>query len=153
MDRTVPRSAVISFDTNVVIYAANASAPEQQAAAAFLQSLGRRRDVVVCELMLVEIYLKLRNARILSQPMNAARAAAYCATLRANNNWAVVESAPVIESVWAMAGTADFAIRRIVDARLALTLRHHGVTEFAPSNVKDFEGFGFTRVWNPLLPA
>jgi predicted nucleic acid-binding protein len=40
-----------------------------------------------------------------------------------------------------------------VDARLALTLRHHGVTEFATSNVKDFEGFGFNRVWNPLVPA
>lgn len=52
-----------------------------------------------------------------------------------------------------LAATADFAIRRIVDARLALTLRHHGVTDFATSNVKDFEGFGFTRVWNPLLSA
>jgi toxin-antitoxin system PIN domain toxin len=144
---------MISFDTNLVIYAASASAPEQPAAAAFLQSLGRRRDVVVCELMLVEVYLKLRNARILSQPLNAARAAAYCTALRANNTWAVVESAPVMESVWAMAGTAEFAIRRIVDARLALTLRHHGVTEFATSNVKDFEGFGFNRVWNPLIPA
>jgi len=46
---------MISFDTNLVIYAANASAPEQPAAAAFLRSLGTRRDVVVCELMLVEV--------------------------------------------------------------------------------------------------
>jgi toxin-antitoxin system PIN domain toxin len=144
---------MISFDTNLVIYAANASATEQRAAAGFLQSLGRRRDVVVCELMLVEVYLKLRNARILSQPMTAVRAAAYCAALRGNANWAVVESAPVMESVWEMAAATDFAIRRIVDARLALTLRHHGVTEFATSNVKDFEGFGFTRVWNPLVAA
>ncbi|MFM8358316.1 MAG: hypothetical protein ACKOET_07130 [Verrucomicrobiota bacterium] len=30
-------------------------------------------------------------------------------------------------------------------------LRHDGVTEFATANVKDFEGFGFERVWNPLL--
>jgi toxin-antitoxin system PIN domain toxin len=144
---------MISFDTNLVIYAANASATEQRAAAGFLQSLGRRRDVVVCELMLVEVYLKLRNARILSQPMTAGRASAYCAALRGNANWAVVESAPVMESVWEMAAATDFAIRRIVDARLALTLRHHGVTEFATSNVKDFEGFGFTRVWNPLVAA
>jgi len=28
--------------------------------------------------------------------------------------------------------------------------RHHGVTEFATANVKDFEGFGFARVWNPI---
>jgi predicted nucleic acid-binding protein len=44
---------MISFDTNLVIYAASASAPEQPAAAAFLQSLGIRPDVVVCKLMLV----------------------------------------------------------------------------------------------------
>jgi len=41
--------------------------------------------------------------------------------------------------------------RRIVfDARLALTLRHHGVTEFATRNDSHFTGFGFTRLWNPL---
>ena len=52
--------------------------------------------------------------------------------------------------MWEHANEADFAFRRIIDARLALTLRHHGVTEFATTNVKDFEGFGFRRVWNPL---
>lgn len=36
------------------------------------------------------------------------------------------------------------------DTRLALTLLHHGVTEFATVNVQDFKGFGFSRVWNPL---
>jgi predicted nucleic acid-binding protein len=52
--------------------------------------------------------------------------------------------------VWRQAAARSFAIRRIIDARLALTLRHHGVTEFATSNEKDFAGFGFARVWNPL---
>lgn len=32
----------------------------------------------------------------------------------------------------------------------ALTVRHHGVTEFATTNVKDFKGFRFVRVWNPI---
>jgi len=36
------------------------------------------------------------------------------------------------------------------DTRLALTLQHHGVTEFATRNDAHFTGFGFTRVWNPL---
>jgi predicted nucleic acid-binding protein len=40
------------------------------------------------------------------------------------------------------------ARRRIHDARISLTLRHHGVNERATTNVKDFEGFGFARVWN-----
>ena len=38
----------------------------------------------------------------------------------------------------------------VFDARLALTLRHHGVTEFATRNDSHFTGFGFTRLWNPL---
>ena len=46
---------MMSFDTYLVIDAANASAtaPGQPAAAAFLQSLGIRPDMVVCKLMLV----------------------------------------------------------------------------------------------------
>ena len=28
-----------------------------------------------------------------------------------------------------------------------------GVTEFAMVNVKDYEGFGFRKVWNPLMPS
>lgn len=47
----------------------------------------------------------------------------------------------------------DVARRRIIDARLALTLRHHGVTDFLTRNVRDFEGLGFARVTNPIDPA
>ncbi len=141
---------MISFDTNLVVYAANADAPEQADAAAFIQSLATRRDVVVCELMLVEVHLKLRNSRILRHPLDAPSAAGFCQAFRDNSNWSLVESAPVMAEVWQMAERPGFAIRRIVDARLALTLRHHRVTDFATANLKDFEDFGFARLWNPL---
>jgi hypothetical protein len=55
-----------------------------------------------------------------------------------------------MDVVWELAGDRDFARRRIFDARLALTLRHGGVTHFVTTNVKDFEGWGFEKVWNPL---
>ncbi len=42
------------------------------------------------------------------------------------------------------------ARRSIFETRLALTLRHHGVTLFASSNEKHSGDFGFERVWNPL---
>jgi hypothetical protein len=61
-----------------------------------------------------------------------------------------IENANVMDAVWELAGDRDFARRRIFDARLALTLRHGGVTHFATTNVKDFEGWGFEKVWNPL---
>lgn len=96
------------------------------------------------------MYLKLRNARILAKPLNAPEAAELCQRYRSNARWTLVEAAPVMHQVWRVAGRRGFAIRRIVDARLALTLRYHGVTEFATTNVKDFRGFDFDRVWNPV---
>jgi hypothetical protein len=46
----------------------------------------------------------------------------------------------------------NFARRRAYDWRAALSMLRQGVTEFATVNVKDFEGLGFSRVWNPLKP-
>jgi hypothetical protein len=54
--------------------------------------------------------------------------------------------------LWQLAAGESFPRRRIYDGRLALTLRRHGVSDFATTNVKDFEAFGFRRVWNPLEP-
>ena len=133
-----------------IVYAANADSPVQPSASAFLASLAERADVVVCELMLVEVYLKLRNSAILRHPLDAAEASAHCQAFRENANWRLVEWAPVMAEVWRCAAKRDFALRRIIDARLALTLRHHRVEEFATTNAKDFQGFGFNRVWNPL---
>ena len=141
---------MISFDTNLLVYAANLDADECPAARRFLEKMATREDVVVCELMLVEAYLKLRNAHIMRHPFTALEAAAYCQTFRTHPRWMLVESAPVMNGLWSQAAHKNFAIRRIIDARLALTLRHFGVTEFATANGKDFGDFGFTRVWNPL---
>jgi len=55
-----------------------------------------------------------------------------------------------MDRVWQAAGKKGFARRRIFDVRLGETLRHHGVTQFATANVKDFETLGFEKVWNPL---
>ncbi len=141
---------MLSFDTNLLVYAANSDAPECEAARAFLASLGERNDVAVCELVLVEVYLKIRNPRIFGKPFAAAEAVKFCQTFRENPNWHLLAHAPVMDEVWRLARQKDFAVRRIIDARLALTLRHHGVTELATANEKDFIGFGFARVWNPL---
>ncbi|CKQ72054.1 Conserved protein of uncharacterised function%2C win PIN domain [Mycobacterium tuberculosis] len=49
-----------------------------------------------------------------------------------------------------LAATPRIARRRLFDARLALTLRHHGVDEFATRNINGFTDFGFSRVWDPI---
>lgn len=140
---------MLSFDTNVAVHAANAASPLSRAAYDFVASLASRRDVVVCELMLLELYLKLRNEKIFPNPLGPGAAVAVCQAYRNNASWKLVEAAPVMDEVWRLAATRGFAIRRIVDARLALTLAHHGVTEFATTNVRDLQGFGLGRVWNP----
>jgi toxin-antitoxin system PIN domain toxin len=141
---------MLSFDTNIAVHAANSASPQHEAAAAFIGSLASRTDVAVCELVLVELYLKLRNEKIFSKPLTAAQAAATCQSYRNNRSWMLIESAPVMSAVWEHAAQHQFAFRRIIDVRLALTLRGHGVTEFATSNTRDFSNMGFTKVWNPL---
>ena len=141
---------MISFDTNIAVHAANSASRLHRPAYEFLSSLGPRDDVAVCELMLVELYLKLRNARIFPRPLTAAQAVAHCEGYRSNRAWRLIDSAPVMDEVWRRAAGEDFAFRRIIDVRLGLTLLHHGVTELATTNVKDFDGLGFDRVWNAI---
>ena len=85
-------------------------------------------------------------------PPAPSQAATVCQAYRKNQAWTLIESAPVMENIWELAAQKDCAFRRIIDLRLAHTLLHHGVTEFATANEKDFVGQGFLRVWNPLLP-
>ncbi|MDL5045391.1 hypothetical protein QQ054_04970 [Oscillatoria amoena NRMC-F 0135] len=140
----------ISFDTNIAVYACNEACPEQPVAVRFLQSLALRKDVVVSEFMLVELYLKLRNAKIFREPMTAKEAADVCQGFRSNTNWELSSTGPDMDEIWKQAAKRDFATRRIVDLRLGLSLVQQGVSEFATANTKDFQGMGFARVWNPL---
>ena len=140
---------MLSIDTHLLVYAQNTGCDEHRRARAFLSAC-RERDVVICELVLVELYLVLRSAAIVSRPLAAEDAVEVCSAYRNNPRWRLVEHAPVMAEVWDRAKATDFARRRIIDARLALTLRHHGVTELATANVRDFQGFGFVRVWNPI---
>jgi predicted nucleic acid-binding protein len=104
----------------------------------------------VCELVLVELYILLRNPAVVARPLGAKAAAAVCQAYRRHPCWRLVEHGPVMDQVWRLATGESFARRRIIDARLARTLQHHGVSELATVNTRDFAGLGFTRVWNPL---
>ncbi|MGA2262792.1 MAG: TA system VapC family ribonuclease toxin [Acidobacteriota bacterium] len=141
---------MISFDTNILLYAQNRDCSEHSAAFEFLVKFGSRGDVVICELVLVELYLLLRNPAVVSKPLSAKEATGICSAYRMNPHWRLVESAPVMDRVWKLAAEKLFPRRRIIDARLAFTLQHHGVDSFATANVHDFAEFGFLKVWNPL---
>ncbi len=142
---------ILSADTNLFLYAANADSPHFDAARRFFEeeASGKQR-FLLCGLVLVEIYMQLRNPAVFRKPKTAREAAAFCDALRANPTWEFGDYEPDVGKIlWNWASKTNAGFRQIIDARLALTLRHHGVTHFATANEKHFDGFGFERVWNP----
>ena len=91
---------------------------------------------------------------MLLRPLGAPAAVDVVQTYRRHPRWMVLgcdpDSIALHDELWPLAAEAGFGRRRIYDARLALSLRRQGVTAFATANLKDFNGFGFDRVWNPV---
>ena len=141
---------MLAFDTNILFAAVEATAPGHAKARQFVEAHSANDDVVLCELVLVELYLLLRNPTVVVNPLSAREACQLILALRRNPKWRLAEHAPVMDEVWARAGRDPYARRKLIDARRALTLKNHGVTDFATVNLTDFAGFGFRRVWNPL---
>jgi toxin-antitoxin system PIN domain toxin len=141
---------VISIDTNLLLYGLNRDCPEHGAARAFVEECARRTDVAIAELVLVELYVLLRSPAVVRSPLEAGEAAALCQEFRRHPRWALVDTAAVMDRVWAAAARAGAARRHVFDARIAYTLLDNGVREFATRNTRDFEGFGFERVFDPL---
>jgi toxin-antitoxin system PIN domain toxin len=146
---------MLSLDANLLLYCYSESAPEHGAAHRFITSLSHRDDVALSEFVLTEFYLLLRNPTVLAKPLTAPQAVAVIHNYRRHPRWKILgfppDSRALHARLWEMAAQPGLARRRIYDTRTALALRAFGVTEFATANVKDFDGFGFARVWNPVL--
>lgn len=144
---------MLSADTNLLIYAADPDSPNHERARRFIGGQAKADSgFVLCELVLVELYLQLRNKAVFKTPYTAGEAVAYCAALRKCPYWRCVDYSPeVSKKLWKWAKSDKHPMRRIIDARIGYTLLHHGVTHFATANVKDFTGLGFDKVWNPLV--
>lgn len=142
---------MIGVDTNLLFAWLNQNHPGHSSARVWIRSQAENPDLALSELALMELYGLLRNPVLLEAPLTADAAVATIEHLRRHPHWELFDyPGGLMDRVWLHAAAPGFARRRIYDARLALSLRHHGVTEFATVNVKDFAGFGFTRVWNPL---
>ena len=142
---------MLGIDTNILAYARLARSPWHGKAKSFLEEVADDTQVVISEQVLVELYLLLRNEKIISPPLSAEAAVRECSLFRSHPRWQLVDSADVMDQVWPLAAADNFPRRKIFDVRLAKSLKSHGVTRFATANVKDFENLGFERVWNPLI--
>lgn len=145
---------MISIDTNILFPLVVDDHPQHVAAVAFADALQARSDVAISEFVLLELYNLLRNPVVMTQPLGASSAVEVCMAFREHPLWQTIgfppESRPFHDVFWPQLRKADFARRRSFDWRLALTLLQQGVREFATVNVKDFDGLGFARVWNPI---
>jgi toxin-antitoxin system PIN domain toxin len=145
---------MLSIDTNILLHGFNADSVRHKAAAQWLESIAQDEDVAISELILAEFYGLLRNPAVLKHPLPADEAVDVIQAYRIHPRWRLIgfpiESRPLHDTLWQKARTKDFAFRKLYDARSALTMTSQGVTEFATVNVKDFEGLGFRKVWNPL---
>ena len=143
---------MISCDTNLFLHAYNKQSAFHIPAKIFFVKHALNRDFAICELVLIEFYILLRNPAVVEKPLNADKAVEVCMKYRHNINWIVIDyPGGLMKGIWEKAARSDFGRRSIFDARLALTLRHHGITEFATRNVRHFQEYGFKRVWDPLL--
>ena len=145
---------MLSIDTNILVYVLNRASREHAAAKAFLSRIATTADVVICELVLLEAYVLLRNPAVFPTPCSAPEAVQRIQAFRQHPRWRVVDypggAARIMDALWTEASRPNLGRRRVFDVRLALTLRHHNVTELATANVSHFNGFGFTRVWDPV---
>jgi toxin-antitoxin system PIN domain toxin len=146
---------VFSIDTNLLLHAFSADSPRHKSAYAWLTSIQGNDDVAISEFILAELYGLLRNPVVLKHPLSAAEAVDVIQTYRSHPRWRLIgfpaESRALHEVLWKNARSTSFAFRKLYDTRSALTMLAQGVTELATVNVKDFEGLGFLRVWNPVV--
>jgi predicted nucleic acid-binding protein len=145
---------MLSIDANLLLYAFSEAAPEHERALAFITERSADENVALSEFVLTELYLLLRNPAVLRKPLAATEATKVIQSYRRHPRWKVLGFPPhsreLHAELWREAATPGWARRRIYDLRTALCLRAFGVGEFATANVKDFEGLGFRRVWNPI---
>ena len=145
-----------SCDTNILFVALESSRPGHARARQFLDGHRDNPEFALCELVLLELYVLLRNPVVARHPLSAEAAASLIAELRGNPRWDLLDypgpEAGIMTKLWQHAATIGCARRKVFDIRLGLTLRHHGVTDFATANGKNFQDLGFRQVWNPLDP-
>jgi|SRR5947209_13787592 len=116
---------MISFDSNLLLYSLNQDCPEYRNARAFFASLPTARGTVaICELVMLELYVLLRNAAILKSPLGAADAVSLIQTFRQHPTWLLVdypgETSTIIDDIWRSAAQAEHWSARCIRRSLGV---------------------------------
>jgi toxin-antitoxin system PIN domain toxin len=141
-----------SLDTNILIYASNQDAPEHLKAQKLVgELLAVPSEWIIADQVLIEFYRALRNPAVFERPASAPEAWEIVKFYREEAGcqrccfelqmWLPLE--PHLKS-------RHFEAKRTFDAVLAITLISNTVDVFYTRNAKDFKGFGFRSVVNPI---
>lgn len=147
---------MISIDTNILFHAFNADSPLNGKAYDWLAAQGDFEHVAISEFVLAELYRLVRNPTTAKAGVLSPQAASKLIEAYRNHpRWMLigfsVNGRSLHDRLWKEAARPNFGYRKLYDVRTALTLIENGVTQLATVNTKDFEGLGFSKVWNPLL--
>ncbi len=144
-----------SLDTNILIYAINSGCEEHVPARRIYEiMLADAANWIISDQVLFELYRGLRNAKILERPLSHRQALEQVAFLR--------EEAGVLHCAYETGfwkqltqgfGESERSSAHIFDRVLAVTLLRNGVDVFYTRNARDFAGFGFKSVINPIEDA
>src|SRR5947208_12064778 len=112
---------MISFDTNLLLYSLNQDCAEYHAARSFFASLPTASGAVaICELVLVEIYVLLRNPAVLTKPLDPDDAVAIIQTFRQHPAWVLIdypgETSSVMDELWRLAAQPNIRSPFVCDA-------------------------------------
>jgi len=107
----------------------------------------------------MELYVLLRNPAVVEHPLSASRAVAMCQAYRENRYWRIIDYPASMSRSGSMPPDPTRPADDIRCRRLAYTLRHHGVNEFATrdlriSRISASRGSGIlcwarARLWRP----
>ena len=94
-----------SFDTNLLLYSLNKDCVEYEPARAFFAALPTRpAAVAVCELVLLELYVLLRNPAVVRKPLASAEAVGLVQTFRRHPAWRLIDypgdASAVMNALW-----------------------------------------------------
>ena len=141
-----------SLDTNILIYASNEDAPEQVKAQKVVGELLALPDQwIIADQVLIEFYRALRNPAVFQHPASASDAWEMVNFYREESGcqrcFFELQMWPPLER---HLKSRRFEARRTFDAVLAITLISNTVDVFYTRNTKDFRGFGFRSLVNPI---
>jgi predicted nucleic acid-binding protein len=142
----------LGIDTDVLVNWAMAGAPHHLAARRFVErQVAAGRQLGITPQVVFEFIHIVSDPRRFEKPLPMDRAVDI-----AREIWDAPETvrlAPppaMLHRALELLRSLGLGRKRILDTALAATLENAGVDQLATYNVKDFEGFGFERVFDPL---